>query len=166
MPSTSTLLLGVTATPERSDDYGLEGIFDEITSEKPMLDLIGEGYLCDIRAMQIAIQGADLAGLSVRQGDIVAIQAGEVLMAAKAPDHVADAIVAHAKLRKTIVFTPTVAVAFAIAEALQARGIAAAGLDGATPTDERRRILHDFRVGAVQVVVNCAVLTEGFDEPR
>jgi hypothetical protein len=44
-------------------------------------------------------------------------------------------------------------------------GIAAEALDGTTPLDERRDILHRLHTGETQVVCNCAVLTEGFDEP-
>jgi Helicase conserved C-terminal domain len=38
-------------------------------------------------------------------------------------------------------------------------------LDGTTPIDERRGILARLRTGETPVVCNCAVLTEGFDEP-
>jgi hypothetical protein len=43
--------------------------------------------------------------------------------------------------------------------------VAAEALDGTTPTDERRGILRRLHTGETQVVANCAVLTEGFDEP-
>jgi len=41
----------------------------------------------------------------------------------------------------------------------------AAWVCGKTDKDDRRRILADFKSGAVQVVCNCGVLTEGFDNP-
>jgi len=46
-----------------------------------------------------------------------------------------------------------------------ATGIAAEALEGATPLATRRAILHRLHTGATRVVANCAVLTEGFDEP-
>ena len=55
--------------------------------------------------------------------------------------------------------------AYAIAEAFQGAGIAAEALDGTTPLDERRAILQRLHTGETQVVCNCGVLTEGFDEP-
>jgi len=165
MSPTKTLLAGFTATPERSDNIGFEGIFTEITYEKWMPAMIAEGYLSDISARQIAIAGAALDSLSVRQGDIVASEAGAVLMAAKAPEHVADAIIKYARDRKIIVFTATVDLAYAIAKVLRDRGINANGLDGTTPADQRRQILDDLHTGAVQSVCNCGVLIEGFDEP-
>jgi superfamily II DNA/RNA helicase len=42
---------------------------------------------------------------------------------------------------------------------------AAAWVCGKTPRDDRRRILTDFSTGRAQIVCNCGVLTEGFDNP-
>ena len=61
-----------------------------------------------------------------------------------------------------MLFAPTVEMAYEMAAALNAEGISA---DGKTPLDERRRILADHARGDVQVVCNCAVLTEGWDAP-
>ena len=44
-------------------------------------------------------------------------------------------------------------------------GIAAEALDATTPLATRRAILQRLHTGATRVVANCAVLTEGFDEP-
>lgn len=156
-------LVGVTATPNRSDGVGLASTFDEITYEVQMLDLMQQGYLVDLRGKQVAIE-ADFNTLHSRAGDIIESEAGELLLAAKAPAQLAQAYRDHAGDRKGIVFTPTVAVAYACADALNAVGIPAAGLDGGTPREERRAILADFKSGAIQVVNNCAVLIEGFDE--
>ena len=41
----------------------------------------------------------------------------------------------------------------------------AAWVCGKTDRDERRKVLADFAAGKIQVVCNCGVLTEGFDDP-
>lgn len=158
------LLIGVTATADRADRRGLAGTFDEISYEIQMLELMKQGYLVDLRGKQVAIE-ADFNTLHSRAGDIIESEAGELLLAAKAPQQLAMAYQEHAAGRKGIVFTPTVAVAHASAVALNDVGIPAIGLDGTTPRDERRAILTDLKSGAVQVVTNCGVLIEGFDEP-
>ena len=48
---------------------------------------------------------------------------------------------------------------------MTASGVTASALDGTTPTDERRRVLGQLRQGGLEALANCAVLTEGFDEP-
>jgi hypothetical protein len=67
--------------------------------------------------------------------------------------------------RKALLFTPTVALAYAMAEIFRTAGIPAEALDGTTPLATRRAILQRLHTGATRVVANCAVLTEGFDEP-
>jgi ATP-dependent helicase IRC3 len=122
------------------------------------------GYLVDLRAFQILLQ-ADFDALGTQQGDFVEAELETLLLAANAPAQVLAAFQAHAADRKTLLFTPTVALAYAMAETFCAAGIAAEALDGTTPLATRRAILHRLHTGATRVVANCAVLTEGFDEP-
>ena len=46
------------------------------------------------------------------------------------------------------------------------RGVRAAAVSGAMPLDERRLLLRRFDRGELDVIVNCMVLTEGYDAPR
>lgn len=158
------LLVGVTATLDRGDGVGLDEIFEEIVYECSMLDLMQQGYLVDLKAKQIQIE-ADFASLRVQHGDISDGDSAKMLIDAEAPAHIAQAYREHASDRKGIVFTPTVAVAHAAADALLDVGIGASALDATTPKETRRQMLRDLKSGAVQVVANCGVLTEGFDEP-
>jgi hypothetical protein len=77
----------------------------------------------------------------------------------------ADAVLENAADRKGVAFLPTVRTSELLAEALQVRGIKAEHVDGNTPTEERRGILRRLHTGETTWVTNCAVLTEGFDEP-
>ena len=158
------LTIGVTATPMRGDGVGLSHVFEDIVYERSILEMIAEGWLCDLRAKQILLE-ADFSALGTSRGDYVQGQAAKMLMAANAPEHIARAWLEHAPEKKGIVFTPTVDVAHACAEQLREVGIPAEGLDGTTASDERRAILARLKSGETRVVANCAVLTEGFDEP-
>jgi hypothetical protein len=122
------------------------------------------GYLVDLRALQVLLQ-ADFDALRTQQGDFVEAELEPLLLAANAPAQVLAAFQAHAADRKALLFTPTVALAYAMAETFCAAGIAAEALDGTTPFATRRAILQRLHTGATRVVANCAVLTEGFDEP-
>lgn len=159
------LTLGVTATPERHDRAPLGSIWHpEIVYRQSLLDMIRAGYLCDLRALRVHIE-ADLDRVRTRAGDLVAGELEEVLQAADAPDRVVEAYLTHAADRKALLFTPTIAFAHAMADALREAGVEAEALDGSTPIDERRAILRRLHSGETRVVANCAVLTEGFDEP-
>ena len=67
--------------------------------------------------------------------------------------------------RKTVVFCSTIIHAQDVCDEYRRANIRAELLTGDTPSDERQKILHDLEHGDVQVVVNVAVLTEGFDAP-
>jgi ATP-dependent helicase IRC3 len=153
------LLLGATATAERGDGVGLWDVFQEVVYERSMLEMIQRGYLSDLRAIQVKL-AADFGALHFVDREVE-----DLLRAADAPTHIVQAWQQHAAGRPTLVFTPTIAVAHEVARAFTDAGISVAALSGGTPLDERRRILDRFHRGALRVVTNCAVLTEGFDEP-
>jgi superfamily II DNA or RNA helicase len=158
------LVVGVTATPERGDHHSLRQVFDGIVYQKTLLEMMHAGYLVDLRAFQVLLQ-ADFDALRTQQGDFVETELESLLLAANAPAQVLAAFQAHAAGRKALLFTPTVALAYAMAATFRAAGIAAEALDGTTPLATRRAILQRLHTGATRVVANCAVLTEGFDEP-
>jgi ATP-dependent helicase IRC3 len=157
------LVLGVSATPDRADGIPLEGF--EVVYRRPLRDMIAAGYLSDLRAIRVRLARADYGQLHTRAGDFIDAEAETMLLDADAPEHAVAAYLQHAPERRALVFTPTVKVAHAMADAFAGAGVPAATLDAETPLEERRAILAAFRRGPVRVVANCAVLTEGFDEP-
>ena len=67
---------------------------------------------------------------------------------------------------RALVFTASVKAAELTAEIFNRhRPDMASWVSGRTEREERRRVLADFAAGKVQVVCNCGVLTEGFDDP-
>lgn len=160
------LLLGVTATPDRGDGKGLDDLFTEVTFSYDLLWGIRAGYLSDLRGKRVVVQQLDLSGVKVRRGDYDAGAAGRALEDADAPQLIVAAWMEHALGRRTLVFTPTVEVARLVAESFQHVGVRAGWVHGGTPMDERRQLLQDYTAGRLDVLANCAVLTEGYDEPR
>lgn len=159
-------MLGVTATLARGDGRkGLGDIWDEVVFSRSVLWMISKGYLCDVRAQRVEIAALDLGKVKKSRGDFQDKDLGRAMEEAGAHHAIAKAYVEHAPGRPGIVFTPTVATAGAAAKALNEAGIKAEMISGDTPREERMRIFEDFRTGRIQVLVNCAVLTEGFDAP-
>ncbi|WP_110188589.1 helicase-related protein [Pokkaliibacter plantistimulans] len=78
-----------------------------------------------------------------------------------------DAVIRHwrenAGERKTIVFCSTVAHAECVRQAFQDAGVSAVIVHGELSDAERKARLAEYESGAAQVVVNVAVLTEGYD---
>lgn len=156
------LTVGFTATPER-DGKSL-GVWDRVVSYKSIREMIYYGYLCPITGQTVETS-MDLDDVRVTGGDYQDGSLGTALETSGAIEEIADAYVNYAKERKGVAFLPTVATSIHLTQALNRRGIRAEHLDGKTPTEERRLILKRLHTGDTQVVTNCAVLTEGFDEP-
>src|SRR5690606_22996282 len=73
------LLLGVTATPDRGDGQGLDGVFDEVVATYDVLWGIRSGYLADLRGIAVTLDGLDLSSVKVSRGDFQAGDAGRAL---------------------------------------------------------------------------------------
>lgn len=155
---------GVTATPNRGDGLGLDGTFQEIVYEKDIIYGIENGYLCDLRGVVCRLD-VDFKKLKTSGGDIQASSASNLLLAANAPQYAVKAYKEHAPGRKGVVFTPTVKVAEMMADAFTDAGIPSAAVSGDTKPEERKRILEALNTGEIQMVMNCGILTEGFDQP-
>lgn len=158
------LTAGFTATAGRGDKVGLGAVWEEITYQRGIVQMIAEGYLCDVRALEI---GSDfnLGNAQVKAGDYTDSSLGRELERSDALDAAARAYKEHARDRQGVAFTPTIATAHALAESLTKIGIKAEAVDGKMPVDQRRAVLRRLHEGKTQVVCNCAVLTEGWDEP-
>ncbi|WP_263170648.1 DEAD/DEAH box helicase [Streptomyces sp. SCSIO ZS0520] len=156
---------GFTATMTRTDG-GLAEVWEEVVFTLDILDMITDGYLCDVRGKRITVDTLNLDTVRTRNGDLVEGQLGKALEDSGALEAIAGAYRDHAADRPGVVFTPTVATAKAAAAALRAVGITAAPVWGDMPRDDRRAALAQFEAGDVQVLTNCMVLTEGFDAPH
>jgi superfamily II DNA or RNA helicase len=164
MDAGGPLTVGFTATAGRSDKVGLRAAWSEITYQRGIVQMIAEGYLCDVRAVQIGTD-FDLGNVQVRAGDYTDSSIGAELERSDALNAAAKAYAEYAKGRLGVAFTPTIATAHALAEKLRATGIPAEAVDGTMHTDDRRGVLARLHRGETRVVTNCAVLTEGWDEP-
>lgn len=159
------VVVGVTATPKRADGVALDSVFQDIVYRKTYTDMMAAGYLVPVvsKAFDL-IPHAAKVGRGV-DGDFAEGALGKLMLGANAPDKIVEAWRDHGERRKTLVFTPTVSVAKAVAAAFQDANVPAAWVSGAQALTDRRQALADLAAGRVQVVANCAALSEGFDEP-
>ena len=162
LPGDGTLVLGVTATPGRS---GLARLLGVPVFERDLVDMIGEGWLCDLRGRRVEL-AVSLSGVRRSGGDYVVSDLSRALGKARMPAVVARAVAEHGEGRPALVFVPAVELAHETADALRRREVAAEALDGTTPADERAAILARFAAGETTALVNVGVLTEGVDLPH
>lgn len=158
--------VGFTATLSRNDSKSLGDVWEKVIYRRDILDMIRDGYLTDVKGKLVTVDGLSLSQVSMRGGDYQIGSLSDALLSAQAPEFVADAYAEHAAGRFGIIFTPSVATAEAFTAALNRRGIAAEAVWGGMDRQARRDVLSAAHEGRVQVLVNCMVLTEGFDWPR
>jgi superfamily II DNA or RNA helicase len=158
------LTVGFTATAGRGDKVGLGAAWQEITYQRGIIQMIAEGFLCDVRAMEIG-SDFDLGNVQVRAGDFTDASLGEELERSDALGSAVQAYKQYAGDRQGVAFTPTIATAHTLASMLTAEGIPSEAVDGKMHIDQRRAILRRLHSGDIQVVPNAQVLIEGYDEP-
>jgi superfamily II DNA or RNA helicase len=156
---------GFTATLARGDKAKLSDIWEECTFSRGIPFGIRRGYLLDVRGKRIVVPDLDLSTVKKSGGDYQDAALGSAMDAALAPSIIAEAYLEHAAGRKGLAFWPLVETAHHGADAFNEAGIPSAVVHGGTPREERRLILKKLHAGDIQVVHNCGVLTEGFDEP-
>lgn len=157
--------VGFTATMARGDGVGLGSVWEEVVFTKSTLWMIKHGYLSDVKAQTVDMAELNLNSVKTTAGDYQAKDLGNALMEAGAPDMIAQVLHEHASGRRPIVFTPTVEMAHATADALTRSGIPAGIVSGKTPREERLLTYKRYRTGELRALVNCMVLTEGADFP-
>jgi superfamily II DNA or RNA helicase len=153
-------VLGVTATPDRSDMKDLGSYFESLAYEYSLPQAIKEGFLTPIKALTIPLT-IDLSSVGQQAGDYKVGELGTAL------DPYLEQIAAEmwrtAKDRKIVVFLPLVKTSQKFTELLNKVGFKAAEVNG--ESEDRKEILDAFDQGEYNVLCNSMLLTEGWDCP-
>src|SRR5215472_576959 len=165
--SNATLkVLGVTATPDRADEEALGQVFQSVAYDYEVQDAIHDGWLVPIEQQMVHVEGLDYSGIRTTAGDLNGGDLAAVMEAEKNLQQMTSASLSIIGQRRALVFTASVKAAELTAEIFNRhRSGMAAWVCGKTDREDRRRTLAEFADGKVQVVCNCGVLTEGFDDP-
>lgn len=158
------LLVGVTATPNRSDAVGLGCVFQTIAYSYALRDAIRDGWLVPIVPWAIETD-TSLDEVRTNRGEFNQKDLADAVNTDARNELAVAGWRERAEGRPTIAFTVDVAHAHALAAAFEAAGYRAAAVSGETPKDERRATLERFSAGQLDVLTNCMVLTEGTDLP-
>ena len=164
-PRVSRYLIGFTATPRRGDKQGLGEVFEDVCYARDIREMIAARYLCPITGWRVDTD-LSLDNVKVRHGDFVESQLARVVNTRSRNNLLVKAYQDFASERRAIVFCVDVAHAKDVHRAFAEAGIRAAPVWGDLPRDQRRSTLARFSAGEIDVVTNCNLLTEGFDEPR
>lgn len=164
-------LLGLTATPERTDGTNVAAFFDgRVAYEMRLWDALDEGILCPFQYFGVA-DNTDLRRIEWRSGkyDPAALEALYVdqgvaraaLIAEKVDSIVDDRTAMHA-----LGYCATVRHAQFMSEQFNKIGIASQYVTGDTASQERAEALTKLRRGELNVIFAVDVFNEGVDLPE
>jgi superfamily II DNA or RNA helicase len=157
----SSLLLGVSATPCRSDMQGLGDVFGEIVLGPTMAELIQKGRLSPYRIFAPTVP--DMSGIHKRGGDYVSTELAAIQ---DKPSITGDALKYYRQLldgKPTVAFCVSVEHCRHVAEAFRDGGYVAVSVDGTMEREERRKIMAEFAEGRINILTSCDLISEGFD---
>jgi superfamily II DNA or RNA helicase len=161
LPDAFVLL--VTATPYRLDGKAI--IDKPPLFQKNILEMIQEGYLCDIKAIAIRTD-VKLDEVKSMAGDFNERDLDSAINTPTRNKRIVDAYQEHAPGKRALAFCVTIAHAEALAYMFNDMGFAAAVVSGMTPLPERKRLYGAFERGEILVLTTVNVLSIGFDSPR
>lgn len=161
-------LLGVTATPCRTDGQGLGDVFDDMIHGPSIAWLIAEGYL--VRPVTYAPPLPaealeELKKLSRKGGDV---KGDEVAAVLDKPTITGCAVEHYTKIapgRPAIVFCASIKHANHVCEAFCAAGYRFRVVTGDMEDDDRDAAILGLADGTVQGIVTVDVVSEGTDVP-
>lgn len=158
------VILGLSATPCRSDGRGLGWIFETLVECPSVKELTDARFLVPARIF--APPPPDLTSVRTRRGEYVE---ADLERAMNQQPLVGDAVVQwhrhNSQRQPTVVFGVSVKHSIALRDAFARADVVAEHIDAATPQDEREAILDRLADGRVEVLCNCGVLLEGWDSP-
>lgn len=161
-------ILGVTATPERGDKSSLGEVFNNCCDQIKIGELILSGNL--VRPTTFAIDMGNvtekLKALRTRStGDYSEAEVASILDSEPLNSEVIRHWREKAGDRKTVVFCSSVTHARNVTNSFNTSGIPAALITGEMSKEQRSLVFENMTKGMIQVIVNVAVLTEGWDYP-
>lgn len=155
--------VGLTATPERLDGKGLNGLFNSLVPGPSVRWLIEQGYLSKYRIF--SKPGPDLSQIKRGKSDFNQNQLGEAYdntILGDAVQHYQQ----HAPGTQAVAFCVNVEHALKIAHLFRKAGINAEELDATANASHRKNTVQRFRDGKIRVLTSVDLFGEGFDLPE
>jgi len=163
------LLIGMTATPERTDGLDVKRWFDgRIAVELRLWDALDQGLLCPFQYFGVS-DGVDLSGVTWSRGgydtkELANIYTANDVRVRRILDTVNNLVESTAKM-KALGFCVSVEHARFMADRFNQAGIPSTAVSAATDNAQRAQALRNLRSGQTKVIFSVDLFNEGLDIP-
>lgn len=155
-------LLGMTATPERSDDFDIYTLFDHnIAYEIRLHDALKEELLCPFHYFgisDISIAGKEIDEKTSVKNLVLDERVNHIVEKSRYYGYSGDKL--HG-----LIFASRVEEAIALAEKLNEKGIKSKALSGKSSDLERESTINSLENGEIEYIVTVDIFNEGVDIP-
>lgn len=163
----STIFIGVTATPERLDGRGLNELYQSIVYGPTMQELIEYGYLSGMKYFRIpGLETSDLASKDFSGTEIKA----DILDAILKQRQIYGNMITHyrkqADGKPCLVFCRSIAASIETADRFNVAGYRFEPIDGNMTAKVRETLIDAVGSGQLHGLTSCELITYGLDVPR
>jgi len=157
-------VIGLTATPQRTDGKPLDVMFDTLVLGPTIRELMDAGYLCDYEIYAPPI-GIDVSTVKRKMGDFDSKELEAVVDKKSITGSAVGHYKTHASGKRCVVMCVSIKHAEHVAEQYHAAGVSSGVIEGTMTGQQRDKMLADFAAGRLMVICNVQLLVEGVDIP-
>ena len=156
--------LGLTATPERTDDKDILQIFRNTAHKLDLKTAVEIGELVPIRCIRIHTN-IDLTKVRINSLLYKSTELENKVFVPERNKLIVDTYLEFVKNKKTVIFCASVRHANEIAERFKQSGVTALAVSGDIKGSQRKELLEEYEHGAIHILCACDLLNEGWDSP-
>ena len=158
-------ILGLTATPERSDGEDMLELFQNVAHKMDLKTAVERGVLVPIRCIRVKTN-IDLTDVRINGIKYNSQDLESKLFIPERNQLIVDTYLKYVNGKKTVIFCASVDHAAEISKLLRDSGVRAEAVSGRDRVEVREKILKDYETGSTNVLCACDLLNEGWDSPH
>ena len=158
-------ILGLTATPERSDGEDMLELFQNVAHKMDLKTAVERGILVPIRCVRVKTN-IDLTDVRINGIKYNSQDLESKLFIPERNQLIVDTYLKYVNGKKTVIFCASVDHAAEIAKLLRDNGVKAEAVSGRDLVEIRDKILKDYETESTNVLCACDLLNEGWDSPH
>lgn len=165
--ASNPIVIGMTATPEFSEEKKVGNYFGELIHEMSLPEAIMADVLSGVRCLFVSTD-MDISLIKVMQTGEYDQNELEKALDTEKRNQIALELLKAPQLqgKSTAIFCLSVNHAVKIANLMQENGLSATAIYGNMPDSEKEKIYVGYESGEIQVICAADILTEGWDAPR